>query len=115
MPATSIPAPVGGWNARDALAAMPPTDAVKLVNWIPRGSYVQSRGGYGVHATGLGGPVQTMAAYFGTSELLLAAANGSIWDVTTTPFAVGSGYASNRWQVANHSTRLVWVNGEDDP
>jgi hypothetical protein len=50
MPAMDIPAPVGGWNARDALANMPPTDAVKLVNFIPRGSYVQSRGGYGVHA-----------------------------------------------------------------
>lgn len=57
MTAVAIPAPVGGWNARDALDKMPETDAVKLVNWIPRGSYVQSRGGYGVHGSGLGGPV----------------------------------------------------------
>jgi len=115
MPAIDIPAPVGGWNARDALANMPPTDAVKLVNWIPRGSYVQSRGGYGVHASGLGGPVQTLAAYRGSVELLLAAANGSIWDVTGTKFTVGTGYASNRWQVANHSTKLVLANGMDAP
>lgn len=115
MASTDIPAPVGGWNARDALANMPPTDAVKLVNWIPRGSYVQSRGGYGVHASGLGGPVQTLAAYRGSVELLLAAANGSIWDVTGTKFTVGTGYASNRWQVANHSTKLVLANGMDAP
>lgn len=57
MPAIAIPAPVGGWNARDALDAMPPTDAVKLVNWIPRAGYVQSRGGFSIHASGLGGAV----------------------------------------------------------
>ena len=28
----SYPPPVGGWNARDALAAMKPTDAVALDN-----------------------------------------------------------------------------------
>ena len=40
MTAIAIPAPVGGWNARDSLDAMPPTDAIKLVNWIPRAGYV---------------------------------------------------------------------------
>lgn len=57
MTAQAIPAPIGGWNARDALDAMPPTDAIKLVNWIPRAGFVQSRGGYAVHAAGLGAPV----------------------------------------------------------
>ena len=28
----SIPSPIGGWNARDSLGAMPPTDAVQMVN-----------------------------------------------------------------------------------
>lgn len=40
------PAPVGGLNARDPLPAMPPQDAVKLVNWIPDVGGVRSRKGY---------------------------------------------------------------------
>ena len=115
MPATSIPAPVGGWNARDALAAVPPTDAVKLVNLIPRAGYVQSRGGFTIHASGLGAPVPTLAPYRGSVELLLAAADGQMWDVTTTPFSVGSGYSSDRWQYTNHSAKLIFVNGLDSP
>lgn len=115
MTATAISAPIGGWNARDSLDKMEPTDAVKLVNWIPRGSYVQSRGGYGVHASGLGGPVLTLAPYRGSVELLLAAANGSVWDVTGAKFTVGTGFSSDRWQVTNHSTRLIFVNGADNP
>jgi hypothetical protein len=31
----SLPAPVGGWNARDSLANMAPTDAVQLVKFFP--------------------------------------------------------------------------------
>jgi hypothetical protein len=44
-----MPSPVGGWNARDALAAMPPTDAVILDNLMPKASYVELRGGYSEH------------------------------------------------------------------
>ena len=116
MTAIAIPAPVGGWNARDALDKMEATDAVRLVNWIPRAGYVQSRGGYSVHATGLGGAVQTVVAYRGLSSKLLAAANGNIWNVTTsTPSSLGSGFANNRWQTANHSTKLILVNGVSAP
>ena len=42
----SIPAPIGGWNARDSLAAMSPTDAVQLVNWFPTPTDVTMRRGY---------------------------------------------------------------------
>lgn len=31
----SVPAPVGGWNARDSLANMEITDAVQLENMFP--------------------------------------------------------------------------------
>ncbi len=48
----SYPAPVGGWNARDALATMSPNDAIILDNWFPRASYVELRGGYTPHTTG---------------------------------------------------------------
>jgi hypothetical protein len=42
----SITAPIGGWNARDSLAAMPPTDAVTLTNMYPTPTDVQLRLGY---------------------------------------------------------------------
>jgi hypothetical protein len=33
----SVPAPVGGWNARDPLAKMKPLDAVTLDELVPAG------------------------------------------------------------------------------
>lgn len=42
----SVPAPIGGWNARDSLAQMSPTDAVTLVNWFPTPTDVTLRKGY---------------------------------------------------------------------
>ena len=44
----SVPAPIGGWNARDSLANMSPTDAVQLVNWFPTPTDVTMRKGYKV-------------------------------------------------------------------
>jgi len=44
----SIPAPIGGWNARDSLANMSPTDAVQLINWFPTPTDVTMRSGYTV-------------------------------------------------------------------
>ncbi len=116
MPAVTIPAPIGGWNASSSLDEMPANDALKLVNWIPRAGYVQSRGGFAIFASGLGGPVSSLLPYRGTTEKLLAAANGNIWDVTSgSPVSKGSGFTSNRWQYTNHSTKLVLVNGLNAP
>jgi hypothetical protein len=42
----SIPSPIGGWNARDSLAAMAPIDAVQLVNWFPTPTDITMRKGY---------------------------------------------------------------------
>ena len=44
----SVPAPIGGWNGRDSLANMAPTDAVQLVNWYPTPTDVTMRKGYTV-------------------------------------------------------------------
>ena len=44
----SVPAPIGGWNARDSLANMEPMDAVQLVNWYPTPTDVTMRKGYAV-------------------------------------------------------------------
>jgi hypothetical protein len=42
----SITAPIGGWNARDSIAEMPPTDAVTLTNLYPTPTDVTLRNGY---------------------------------------------------------------------
>lgn len=119
----SLPAPIGGWNARDSLAAMEPADAVTLVNLFPTVSNVVLRGGYENWATGLPGQVNTLMAYSGgqTSELFAATANGAFYDVTTQG-AVGApvvtGLTNGSWEYSNISTPggsfIACVNGEDD-
>ena len=79
----SLPAPIGGWNARDSLANMEPMDAVTLENWFPSVSSVNLRGGYSQFATGISGQVETLMTYSsGSSNKLFAIANGSIYNVT---------------------------------
>jgi hypothetical protein len=117
MPVVAIPAPVGGWNASNALDKMPATDAVSMVNMIPRTGFVQSRRGYVQHCTGLGGPVETLSSWRGAAgDALIAGANGNLWNVSTsTPSSLGSGFANNRWQVFNHSGLLILCNGASTP
>ena len=117
MPAVSIPAPIGGWNASDALDKMPATDAVKLVNWIPRAGYVQARNGNALHCESLGGTVETLATYRGTGgEVMIAGANGELWNVTGgTASSLDDGFTSDYWLVTNHSNRLIFTNGADAP
>ena len=42
----SMPPPIGGINARDAISLMPETDAVDLVNWIPDTYGLRCRKGF---------------------------------------------------------------------
>lgn len=87
----SIPAPTGGWNARDGLGDMPQTDAVTLDNWFPGTTDLQARKGATSHATGLTTQVQTLMAYAGgaTEKFFAVNAGGSIFDVTAAG-AVGA-------------------------
>lgn len=118
-----IPAPVGGWNTRDALADMPSTDAVVCDNWLPRTSDLHLRAGYTAHVTGLPAAVQTLMDYTnGSTAKLFAAAGTAIYDVTNTGAvgaAVQSGLLNARWQHINFATSggqfLFTVNGQDDP
>jgi len=73
----SLPAPVGGWNARDSLANMAPTDAVTLENFFPGVASVNLRGGYSKHATGLPGQVETLMTYNGAATTKMFAASVS--------------------------------------
>lgn len=104
----SLPAPIGGWNGRDALADMEATDAVFMTNWIPATSDVQLRFGYSKYATGITGQVETILAYSGgSSNKQFAIAGGSIYD-TSSPGAVGAavvtGLGNSRAQYVNVAT-----------
>jgi len=90
----SITAPIGGWNARDSIAQMPPTDAVTLTNLYPTPTDVSLRNGYSRYSqltTSTG--VQTISSitYVGTTATLTTAsahglATGARVSITgTTP------------------------------
>ncbi len=119
----SLAAPVGGWNARDAVATMPPLDAVIMDNVWPTTSDVMLRKGFVEWATGLPGQVETLMAYQSTTaQEFFGIASNSVYDVTAqgaVGAAVVSGLNSSRFQYVNVSNAggsyLVAVNGEDDP
>src|SRR6185312_16356173 len=99
----TVPAPTGGWNARDPLAAMPPTDAVIMINTFPRTGDVITRNGNVNWVTGMTGPVETLMEYDGglANPKLFAAANHVFYDVSiagTVGVSVASGFTNNRWQ-----------------
>lgn len=118
---TSIQAPTGGLNAKDAYAAMKPTEAIELENYFPTPSSVDVRKGYAEHVTGFTDEVETLAAYrSATASKLFAAAGTGIFDVTTAG-AVGAAVVTTmtnaRWQHINIGTAggqfLLMVNGAD--
>lgn len=121
----SLPPPVGGWNARDALANMEPTDAVSLTNYFPNVSSCDLRGGFIKQCTGMSGQVQTVMVYNGgaTSKLFAIDATGlKIWDVSAVGVAVAttvSGLTNAQWEYANITNSggsfLYCCNGADKP
>jgi len=116
MPEVTIPSPVGGWNARDSIAAMPPTDAIELINWIPRAGFVETRPGFLVHNSTVNA-VKTLACWGGkTAEKLIACYGGSIAEITTAGVTnvLATGLASAYWQSTNISNKLILANGTND-
>ena len=122
----SLPAPVGGWNARDALGEMKPEEAVELINFFPRTTTVQLRFGYSNQSTGFSGQCETLMAYEGgaTSRLIgvtREVADSRIYNMTSVG-AVGAamltGLTNARWQHVNIATSggnyLICANGADD-
>lgn len=117
-----IPAPVGGWNARDPFPALPPQDAIILENFIPGMGGVSMRPGYTVFATGIGGSVNSLLEYNGPVVMKCFAASGAnIYDVTAGG-AVGApvvtGLSGDQWQSRMYTTPapanyLVICNGVD--
>lgn len=118
---TSVPAPTGGWNAKDPLANMRADQAIRLDNFFPRTDDVILRPGAVDHVTGISGAVRTLMAFNGTtSQKLFAVTDSSIYDVTTAG-VVGAAVASTSLGVYSHvnfntlgGNYLIAVNGVND-
>lgn len=121
----TLPAPTGGLNARDALAAMPAGDAVTLDNFFPGTTSVDLRNGYEAWSTGYPAAVESLMTYNGptnASSKMFAVSGTSVYDATLKG-AVGApvvtGLSNARWQHANMGTPggqfLIAVNGTDYP
>jgi hypothetical protein len=120
MPTVSVPAPIGGWNARDPLDSMPPTDAISLVNWFPQAGAVYGRGG-SLTKVSLGtlSNVDTLVPFTSSSgSAILAASGGKIFavdPVAATSTQKGTGFSVNNWQYGMYNNKAVLVNGTDLP
>ena len=114
----SIPSPLGGWNARDSLAAMQPIDAVEMINWYPTPSDIMVRKGYTKYSTGITGRVNSLMNWAGpTSQRLYAAAGTKIYYADNGPAVEAFTITNDKFQHINISTSgghfLVACNGAD--
>ena len=116
----SVPAPIGGWNARDSLAQMSPTDAVQLINFFPTPTDVSLRKGYAKTSTGITGKVYSLMNYanINGTNTLFAVAETKIYNASTsTATEVFSGLTNSKLQFVNFSNAgsdyLVACNGQD--
>ena len=114
----SLPAPIGGWNARDSLAEMQPLDAVQMVNFFPTPTDVTLRKGYGLTASGITGKVYSLMNY--TKQVsydLFAFANDKIYETKGTLTEVFDGLTTAKWQHINLTNSgghfLIAVSGVD--
>ena len=121
---TSIPAPIGGWNSRDAVDMMGPADAVVLDNFFPDENEVRLRKGSSSHATGLTHDVESLMSYKSgaASKMFAATTGGNIYDVTSSGSvgsAVVSSLSNGQFQYVNFGTsagNFLWIcNGADSP
>lgn len=87
------PAPSGGWNAIDPLAAMKPEYAVKLDNWIPRPGYIETRKGSREYVVGASDPVESLIPWRGAStgvDQLFAVSGTGVYPIVNFGDAWGS-------------------------
>jgi hypothetical protein len=94
------------------------TDAVELINMIPRHGYCEMRGGYESFCTGIGsGDVDFVKEFYdGSTRKLLAASSTNVYDITggTASSLVGS-MTNGRWDATMHNGTMIFVNGADAP
>src|SRR5690349_8095424 len=120
----SLPPPIGGLNARDALSNMDPKDALILNNYFPQPTFVELRRGHLSYATlPVTTPIDTLMQWAGpTSNKLFAATSSTIYNVTaggSVASADTTGKANARWQYTNFANtggHFIWCcNGVDTP
>lgn len=115
----TVPPPVGGWNSRDEPGQMPATDAGDLINLIPRHGFVEMRGGYASHSTGIGaGDVDLCTEFYdGSTRQLITASATNVYNSTAVGAAtsLGSGFTNGRWDTAIMDGVMGLVNGADTP
>lgn len=118
MTATSVPAPVGGWNERDSLDDMEANDAVSMVNMIPRAGFVESRKG-STEYVDLGNSllpngILTLIPYQNTA--LLATYNTSIWNIadpTLPEELTHAAFSGAAFQWTAFQDIIILTNGDD--
>lgn len=121
----TVPAPVGGWNARDPLAGMKPTDAIFLNNFYPTPSQVAVRPGCALWESVPvnGNPLLNALGYAGAdgSTKLFGTTNQGIYDLSTggggTQSTIAYALTSGQVQAVNFvnsgNTYLWGCNGQD--
>jgi hypothetical protein len=116
---TSLPAPIGGWNARDSLAEMNPLDAVQMVNFFPTPTDVTLRKGFTKYSTGITGAVLSIFNYSSpTGNSLFASTATTIYNANTSTATVSlTGNTNGEWVQTSLTTAggsfMPAVNGVD--
>lgn len=122
----TVPAPVGGLNARDSLASMQPTQAVVMDNFFPTSGGLKVRNGWLRYYYDVPAAVETLIKYNSPagSEKLFAVAGGNFIDATSggaydVGDVVAGPFANSRWQYVQMANQFgdftVAVNGADTP
>ncbi len=113
-----IPAPSLGMNTRDGVASLDAKEARLIRNMIAENGRLVIRKGQTEHQEVAGADlIGTMFTHQGVSaDVLLAAADGEIYDVTGTPSALtSSSYTSDLWSIKQFNDTTIGVNGVDTP
>lgn len=120
---SSVPAPVGGLNARDPIVAMDPKDAIVMRNWWPQPYGCSVRKGYFKWAQGMTGTVHSLATLNNVngSTKLFAWGSTNFYDVTAqgaVGAAIYSALTDAPWQwiqlVNSAGAHMIAVNGFDN-
>ena len=93
-----VPAPYGGLNTRDALNAMPATDAVKLDNWFPGEGFVSIREDISdLFDTGVtSSAVESIFEYYQSGfRQFIVAVGGSLYEGRYTSTGTADGTSAN--------------------
>jgi hypothetical protein len=122
---STVPAPIGGLNARESAAAMPITDAIVMRNFFPFPYAVSLRKGWKEFVVGLApSDAPTVATYNPTvnAPTVIAFSGGNIYVLIVpgvAPAPLVTGMTNDYWQTTMYNnaggTYLVCVNGADDP